>query len=321
MREMIGKLRFASKLAVTGTSGSVQDEAGFKVKESSLSEETEIELTKLPDDATVARDGVEFVDLRRFLLKEGIFEENFDPTMKRHRIRVGNAILAWLRLRFPDASKILHCGDTSRVDSGQIDGECTVRDTGNTTLRDAHYVAHMDKHLPGIAECFSNTSRAEDGARIFADNYSSLNKHVWDKAGVSKEDVQRTVLQRRSGMLNVWVALTKGGITQHPLAILNPNGVVKGIVNDDEQHIRDRMHSSTVTLTVNFARGFTDSLSVIKEEVGKHASPWYVRPNMKFGEALMFSTCETPHSAVILKGVKNARRVSAEMRVLVIHDD
>ena len=69
---MIGKLRFASELAVTSTSGSVQDKARFKVKESSLSNETEIELTKLPDDATLARDGVEFVDLRRFLLKEGI---------------------------------------------------------------------------------------------------------------------------------------------------------------------------------------------------------------------------------------------------------
>lgn len=113
----------------------------------------------------------------------------------------------------------------------------------------------------------------------------------------------------------MWVALTAGGISQHPLAIANPHVLV-----DDERRygtLRDRLHDSTVTLKVNFPGGFTESLSLVKKRAGRQAT-WYWRPRIKIGEAFMFSTCETPHSAVVLKEVGDFRRVSAEMRVLVV---
>eukprot|EP00940_MAST-03C_sp_MAST-3C-sp2_P002746 g2746.t1 len=199
---MIGELKFAAADAVTGTSGSIMDEKGFRVNDAVLSSITEISLTEIHEDATLERDGVEIMDLLPFLEENGIFEGMFDPSVKDHRIRVGSAILAWLRrVRFPNAHKILHVGDTSRVDSGQVDGECTVRDTGDPTLRGAHYAAHLDKHLPGIGDCFAQKPDAEAGARIFAEKYAALNGDVWAKASISKRDVQHTVLEKPTGMV------------------------------------------------------------------------------------------------------------------------
>ena len=170
------------------------------------------------------------LDLRNELENAGIFEANFDPTKKEHRLAVGAVILQRMRERFPSAKRILHMGDTSRLDSGQVDGECTVRDTGDETLRGPQCVAHMDKHLPGIAECFglagshhqpkelspspnglkefqppvaSLKLRAAAGARHFSEAYEALNGDVWRKAGVSKEDVGWTVLHSPGTQFNI----------------------------------------------------------------------------------------------------------------------
>jgi len=115
------------------------------------------------------------------------------------------------------------------------------------------------------------------------------------------------------GMLNIWVSLTPGTIKQQPLAFLMTNPSTK-------QDVMSSLNVSSVlsTLDVTFP-GFNDTISVLRSRVAEDpASRFGWRPNTQFGEAVMFYTYKTPHSAVWLpNGPKDAPRKSAELRVLV----
>ena len=71
-------------------------------------------------------------------------------------------MLSFLETRFQ--REIIHLADTSRVSGGAIYGEATVRDTGSTTLRNAHHALHIDKLWRGVSE-LTGTATKEGAVR------------------------------------------------------------------------------------------------------------------------------------------------------------
>ena len=74
---------------------------------------------------------------------------------------------------------------------------------------------------------------------------------------------------------------------------------------------------SAATVPVVFPGKLSDTLTLMRAD-GTRDARWLWRPAMRFGEALLFSTTATPHTAVWLEGAPPARRVSAEIRLLVL---
>lgn len=170
----------------------------------------------------------------------------------------------------------------------------------------------------------------------------------WRAKEVTEEKFAAAVL--RGDALNFWVALTPGGITQQPLVLGLPSGVdtletasgastsstasaasadssscscqrsPPALVSNKETEDGVDPADRFVTLPVEFPGGIlNDTLSLLRTPaLAAEAYEWYWRPNMRFGEGYIFRTTETPHTAVYLKGIPDARRVSAEMRFVLL---
>jgi len=204
------------------------------------------------------------------------------------------------------------------VNPGADYGEATTRHTGRPGQRQAHYAAHMDKFLPGCAHCFGLADPEQDseekararGAEWFVNNYWWLNGHDWEKRGLTKEMVTETVqrpLEETPGMINVWCALTPGRTTQSMLAVADLKRTTTKSGGKD---------GTIVSVPIRFNDKFEDLLTLIRADEGRRAR-WLYRPNMRFGEALMFSNTHTPHTAMSLVDVPPAERISAEIRLVL----
>merc|ERR1719410_285475 len=99
---------------------------GYALKPENL-EKVELELSAIPDGASLAADGVEVADLREMLKEMGVNETTCNVSVHETRMAVGRAMLTFLERRF--GKRVIHLGDTSRVSGGAIYGEATVRDT------------------------------------------------------------------------------------------------------------------------------------------------------------------------------------------------
>jgi len=199
--------------------------------------------------------------------------------------------------------KAFHLADTSRVDGNAVYGEVTVRDTASDTLRKAHHSFHIDKFHPGICtlyECSSNT----DATKIIHEMVGHLWVEDMERENVNASQVEEAMLNGYS--INVWVSLTAGNIEQSPLVLVDPKSVQ--LFND-----------SFFTMKVNMP-GLEESISLLKWEQSERARFHWI-PQMRFGDVLIFSNSNTPHSAVrVLNGSSKPRR-SAEMRMVLIERD
>jgi len=63
--------------------------------------------------------------------------------------------------------------------------------------------------------------------------------------------------------------------------------------------------------------GLEDTITVLRPRAIDAAKLMF-RPQMQFGEVIMFSTTHTPHSAVKLLGTPCPGRCSAEIRLLMV---
>jgi len=137
------------------------------------------------------------------------------------------------------------------------------------------------------------------------------------RQGFGHSDYVRLASAQNPGMLNLWVSLTPGKLVQQPLTLLMKNRHTGETPLSKAERIEEAVSSMHV-----YIKGFNDTLTVLRSKVGRDASAsWGFRPGMAFGEALLFPTDRTPHSAVWLPdGPADVRRISAEIRVLVTEE-
>ena len=103
---------------------------------------------------------------------------------------LGRVLLAAAQRRFGSQKRVVHLGDTSRVSGDAVYGEPTVRDTGSSSARTAHYAAHIDKYLPGIAAS-AGQAGARAGAEAFLREYWRINGPDWEREGLEQSHVVR----------------------------------------------------------------------------------------------------------------------------------
>jgi len=272
---------------------------GFELCPEVVEEQT-VQLEAIPANASLDREGVEVLSCLEELRAAGVTEES-DLGKQATRVKVGEAMTQALAKRFGSMT-LVHVADTSRVSGLSVAGEATVRDTmPGKACRKAQGACHIDHFLPGVAKCFGTGAGMEEGADALIDSYWHLWSADLGPLGISKAAARECLLQR--GMVNVWTALTPGGVRQHPLAVIDKRSIdLEG----------DQAFQSFNTLPICFP-GLTSTLTALR----KGAVPstrWLFKPEMRFGDMLLFSTTETPHAAVRLCNMPDAHRQSAEMR-------
>ena len=221
----------------------------------------------------------------------------------------GKAMLSFLEQRF--RREIIHLADTSRVSGGAIYGEATVRHTGSPTLRNAHHVFHIDKLWGGIAR-LTETSTKEGGVRATVHAHWPFSQQDFTDRGYSFDDYVRMVDAQNPGVLNLWVSLTPGMLNQHPIAFLLNGADGKNAISSAPD-LNDMVSTMHVQI-----KNYNDTITVLRSSVASaETALWGMVPNMTFGQALLFYTDRTPHSAVRLTQEPDTERISAEIRVLV----
>mmetsp|Transcript_77518 Transcript_77518/g.240962 ORF Transcript_77518/g.240962 Transcript_77518/m.240962 type:complete len:167 (-) Transcript_77518:166-666(-) len=163
----------------------------------------------------------------------------------------------------------------------------------------------MDKFLPGVAK-FWNHAGKHEGAEDFVETYWKHWEPDFSPLGVNKDGVVKCVEDAAPGLVNLWVSLTPGAIEQEPLAVADRRTLALG---DDDLH---KVSSVPVTFP-----GLRDTLTLLRS-CTVPGTRWLYRPKMRFGEALLFSTVSSPHSAVYLLDGTAKPRQSAEIRLFIV---
>lgn len=273
-----------------------------------LLESCPIYLHPIHADATLAENGFELLDVSAALESVGVTEETFDPYSQEHRKIVGAVLIAAAEARF--GKRAVHLADTSRISGNAVYGEVTVRNTTpGSTLRAAQHIFHLDKFLPGIAKLYGKSGDFA-GARRIVDAYWHLWGPDFEARGVSEEQVASYTEKADPGMLNLWVSLTPGKIVNEPLAVAD----MRNILLDDSDI------ECVSTHAIVFPGLLEDTITVMRKKATAGAKLVY-RPDMRFGEVLLFSTTSTPHSAVWLDGQPAVGRCSGEIRLLLVDRD
>lgn len=304
---------------------------GYDINTADYMHKEEIQLEPIIIDAlSWNKNKIMLLNISSSLAKLGVTEDNIDMNDKLQREKIGTALLQAAEEHFE--AKALHCADTSRISGGSVYGEATVRCTHpESTQRVAHHVMHIDKYLPGIAKldmqeprgvkrkleeesrtpCRSEGDQARiDGARNIVDCWW---KH-WGpdfsaRGGLTMESTAEIIADGAPGMVNLWVALTPGGIESEPLAIAD-NSTIDLAAGDSSA-------STFWTVPVKF-KDQHDSITMIRKS-RSHGVRWLWRPRMAFGEMYIFSTQESVHGAVKLQQSSPAKtRMSAEVRALIM---
>lgn len=284
-----------------------------KLSESILTKRT-VELKPFQGNETLEHNGFELVNLRDELALAGITEDNFDPSNKEQRFVLGSMMMDAAQKRF-DGRPVLHLADTSRLTDRNEYGEATVRDTGsNNKHRGSHSIFHVDKYWPGIQSLYQNDTMEDTVDHAI--NYWRYWTDDWEKLDLAEES-RKAMLKATSytashnafpSMVNIWISLTKGGITQHPLVLIDPLSI--------EDQIGSKSAATALTVPMTYrSHSVQDTITLIRDSA---SARFLWQPRMEFGQAFIFDTTRTPHSAVWVEGVENAQRRSAELRALVL---
>ncbi|CAE7036374.1 unnamed protein product [Symbiodinium sp. CCMP2456] len=289
-----------------GDSISQGQRQGFAVNPDSLTQ-VQLNVFPIPPSSTLQTDGVEVVDIADFLKENGVRPESASVAKHETRMAVGQAMLSFLETRF--GREIIHLADTSRVSGGAVYGEATVRDTGSSTLRNAHHVVHVDKLWSGIAR-LTETSTMEEAIRATVHAHWPFSQQDFVERGYGFEDYVRIVHAQDPGVVNLWVSLTPGILKQHPCVFL--------LNGKNGQNASSPPDVSMVTTMHTHIKNFNDTITVLRSSVADSEDAlWGMAPNMSFGQALLWYSDRTPHGAVWLNDEPDVERISAEIRVLV----
>lgn len=174
------------------------------------------------------------------------------------------------------------------------------------------------RHVVWIDTVYRNTAGGKFGAVHFvhadfpAINYSSedytstLKGHSdWKERVIMKLGAMSTEMYEKLNVckiVNIWMPLDKK-IEAEPLAMM------------DIHSLGDPKESLRVYQDVR-ANGGTKYYSV--SVLPKAGQRWYVKNDMKRGEAIIFDSCQTPHTAVSLPDQGKKTRRSVECRVLFL---
>ena len=274
-------------------------EQGYSVPTHFFTEQ-EISVCPFPEHITLNTDGMQTSNVKEALKTEGLTAENIDLNQKEHRQIVGKVLLQEMEALFN--MKAFHLADTSRADGGAVYGEVTVRDTSSQRLRKAHHSFHIDKFFPGMSKVYNCT---DDEAVSLLVN--ELVGHWWvedmKRENVKVSEVERAI--QNGHAVNVWISLTPGIIEQDPLVLVDPKTI-------------QLSHESFYTMKVHMPQ-WEDSISLLKEHQTENATFHWI-PEMQFGDILIFSTSETPHSAVHILNGSTKPRQSAEMRLVLLEN-
>lgn len=270
-----------------------------------------LKLSEIEADASLEHDGVEVLDLKEALSEMGVEASTCRVASHSTRMAIGQAVINVLEQRFD--RQVIHLADTSRVSGGAIYGEATCRNTSSPVMRNAHHVFHIDKFWAGISKLLNSNGMSE-GVKATSQAHWPLINDDFARLGYQLEDYKRLAESQNPGMLNLWVSLTDGEIEQQPIAVLMKNrSVAEGPLSE-----KDGIEDKISTMHVHFDK-LNESITVLRAGLGLNRSlRWGFKPKMTFGQALLFYTDRTPHSAVWLEDAPmNTGRVSAELRVLV----
>lgn len=281
-------------------------ERSFKLDD--LLESQLVQLDPLPEKSCLYTHGVELLDVTAKLADAGISEATFDPASPRHRQAVGHVLIAAAEAHFPD-KRVIHMVNASRISGSAAYGECTVRRTTESPYcRAPLHAFHIDKFLPGFAKSCGHEG-VQAGAKDLVDMYWPHWEADFTSRGLGKEDLVKSLAEGEPGLLNIWVSLTPGTIEQQPLVFIDKQSLMlQG---------RDSLNS-VCSVPIGCAT-LKDKLNhLLRSRAARHAK-FYWRPNMRFGEAFIFSSLDTPHSAVWLRdSARHSARCSAEMRLFII---
>jgi len=335
---------FFAKEGVESGSASVKSHGskkqGYSTPEDTLERRT-VDIHPIPRDALLERDNIEVLNLRKALSRVGVTEDTVDLGSQTQRLAIGAVLLNELGRHF--GRRPVHLADTSRVSGGAAYGEATVRDTSSTNLRAGHHVVHLDKYWPGVEELYGESSQLAAIHQTILD-YTNLWGEDWERLGVEPEKAAAAMLGQvdasgqRGYYVNVWTALTKGGIKQQPLAV----GLVSeqlGLHEVATQHVQFNTFNDTITLlkanvlseengtsfaASNQTTSTTDAAAAEGDAFeGRRGDKvtFHWRPNMAFGETLVLLTTKVPHTAVWIEGAPSVPRRSAEMRMLLLPEE
>jgi len=263
-------------------------------------------LETIPADASLEREGVEVLSCLEELHAAGVTADSCDLGQKNIRAKVGEATIQALMKRFGPTKIVLHAADTSRVSGGTSYGEATIRDTTpGKTVRTAQSAAHIDHFLPGVAQCLGKNATSENGAEALIDTYWHLWRNDVEPRGLGKAAVKECLMRKM--MLNAWVALTPGGVQQDPLAVVDPRSV---------NLEKEQAFQSVNTVPIQFSKVMS-TVTVLRSSTAQ-SNRWLWKPEMQFGDMLLFHTTQTPHAAVRLCEAPYVPRQSSEMRVFIL---
>eukprot|EP00747_Dinoflagellata_sp_TGD_P208252 gnl/TRDRNA2_/TRDRNA2_81768_c0_seq1.p1 gnl/TRDRNA2_/TRDRNA2_81768_c0~~gnl/TRDRNA2_/TRDRNA2_81768_c0_seq1.p1 ORF type:complete len:336 (+),score=25.19 gnl/TRDRNA2_/TRDRNA2_81768_c0_seq1:51-1058(+) len=268
-----------------------------------------IQLNRLPEDASLDTQGVELLNVSEQLADAGITELTFDPNSSEHRQVVGQTLIAAIEERFGPKYRVVHMVNGERLSGLAKYGECTIRHTArNESFRTPFHAFHVDKFLPGLAK-----QSGHEGVHAGAKDFVSMHWPHWrgdlETLGVKQSDVIHSLEETMHGLVNIWVSLTPGIIEQQPLAFMDRrNTMLCG--------------SHTLSNVVSIRSGFSklkDNLNHFLLSRTARCGEFYWKPRMCFGEAFLFSTLHTPHSAVWLSASSShTHRCSGELRCFVV---
>jgi hypothetical protein len=275
---------------------------GYRVVPDAL-RKVQVHLHPFPGVGSFEELGVEVVDVRPALAALGISEDTFDHTNNTQRAIIGKALVEAAQSRF--RAQGIHLADLSAASGGASYGDATLRSTApGAGIRSSHHVLHVDNYLPGIGLHGAGNS-TQQGAQHLVDKLWRQWGPDIEQFNMTKEAAVACIAAKSPGIVNVWVSLTKGVIEQEPV-IVGDKRTLKLTTN------------STMTIPIKFPN-MDDSwpvLTVLRDSA-LTGNRWLYRPNMRFGEAFIFSNTETPHTAAWLVGQELKARSSAEIRLLM----
>jgi hypothetical protein len=205
--------------------------------------------------------------------------------------------------------RAVHMVNTERLAGSADYGECTVRDSARTeSFRSPLHAFHVDKYLPSLAKTF-----ATEGVKLDASGFVDAHWQYWqadfEMVGLNKRDIVRCLEENTHSLVNIWVSLTPGIIEQQPLVFMDRQRAI----------LRGCDPLEKVVSIQNVSPQLKDSTNHFLPSCTAQNGLFHWRPQMRFGEAFIFSTLHTPHSAVWLSEQSPcSARCSGELRLFMV---
>jgi hypothetical protein len=243
-------------------------------------------VTKTQEKFSFSQNGFEFVNFEKEGLETTVGEfaaakswfDITDETQTQHSTEVENFFTKWGKQQKIDFSKVVWIDTVYRNTAGGRFG--------------AVHFTHVD--FPAKEYSSHDFSSALKG------HGATWKDRVVKKLGdMTKDEYEKLNIAK---MCNIWIPLDKK-LEAEPLAIMDMQTLSK---DKSELHVYEDSRA--------MGGDMYHSVGVTPQEQHR----WYIKENMGLGDAVIFDTCQTPHTAVTLPDQGNKTRKSIECRVLFL---